>query len=538
MSEPHPLRVSDALDKLVHQFSDPLSFYRELIQNSLDAGSEEVEINLSYETGDDGGVGVVRVDDWGSGMTREIIEKQLTRLFSSSKDGDRTKIGKFGIGFVSVFAIDPHIVCVDTSREGESCRVLFGRDKRYELRRLDAPVDGTKIHLYKPMSRRDFDQIVRRSREVVRYWCKHVRGEVRFQGEVINEPIDVDAAFKVRDEDDHNLLVVGHAADEAGAFGFYNRGLTLLEGKPERHAGLVYKISSDHLEHTLTRDNVIQDENYQRVLTRLDALVEGPLCREVFARLDAVVRAGDPIPAHLHRAAAWHLRARKGALPRDVERAAVARSPSGQPIPLAELRKVVDAGARGKDAPLQASARSPLTDALEAQGRLIVLAAPADPIHDLVAALGPPLPAAATYCTALPPRGEVEARRWQPLAQAAEALLAAHGAKLAGVAIGHLDYPESAIAARVAITQRRFGDVDRVDEVRELGTSLFARRRLLVLNADHPTVASLVALAHREPEFAAYVLCKLFFLGERLDAALDGELAALALGQRDRRLGA
>jgi hypothetical protein len=60
-------------------------------------------------------------------MNREIIEKQLTRLFSSAKDGDRTKIGKFGIGFVSVFAIDPHIVCVDTSRDGEHWRVLFGR---------------------------------------------------------------------------------------------------------------------------------------------------------------------------------------------------------------------------------------------------------------------------------------------------------------------------------------------------------------------------------------------------------------------------
>ena len=33
MSEPAELRVSDALDKLIHQFSDPLSFFREVIQN-------------------------------------------------------------------------------------------------------------------------------------------------------------------------------------------------------------------------------------------------------------------------------------------------------------------------------------------------------------------------------------------------------------------------------------------------------------------------------------------------------------------------
>ena len=30
--------VGDALDKLVNQFSDPLSFFRELIQNAIDAG--------------------------------------------------------------------------------------------------------------------------------------------------------------------------------------------------------------------------------------------------------------------------------------------------------------------------------------------------------------------------------------------------------------------------------------------------------------------------------------------------------------------
>src|SRR5690606_6959127 len=132
MSEPAELRVSDALDKLIHQFSDPLSFYREVIQNALDAGSQEVEIRLSFEAGDDErGVATIFVDDWGEGMTREIIEKRLTRLFSSSKDGDRTKIGKFGIGFVSIFATDPELICIDTSREGEHWRILFKADKRF-----------------------------------------------------------------------------------------------------------------------------------------------------------------------------------------------------------------------------------------------------------------------------------------------------------------------------------------------------------------------------------------------------------------------
>ena len=50
--------------------------------------------------------------------SREIIETKLTRLFSSQKDGDRTKIGKFGIGFVSVFAIGPDVVAARLVAEG------------------------------------------------------------------------------------------------------------------------------------------------------------------------------------------------------------------------------------------------------------------------------------------------------------------------------------------------------------------------------------------------------------------------------------
>ena len=85
------------------------------IQNAVDAGSTEIDIRFEYV---DGRL-VVHVDDYGEGMDRHIIDTKLTRLFSSSKEGDRTKIGRFGIGFVSVFALQPEVICLDTSRAGE-----------------------------------------------------------------------------------------------------------------------------------------------------------------------------------------------------------------------------------------------------------------------------------------------------------------------------------------------------------------------------------------------------------------------------------
>ncbi|MBV1862254.1 MAG: hypothetical protein KUG77_27795 [Nannocystaceae bacterium] len=74
MSAPSVAPVDDALDELVNQFSDPLSFLRELVQNAIDAGSHEVETSTSFEAKGEAGTAVIAVSDWGGGMSREIIE--------------------------------------------------------------------------------------------------------------------------------------------------------------------------------------------------------------------------------------------------------------------------------------------------------------------------------------------------------------------------------------------------------------------------------------------------------------------------------
>ncbi len=535
MSEPAELRVTDALDKLIHQFADPLSFYREVIQNALDAGSEEIEIYLTYEAGqgDTSGVTIIHIDDWGVGMTREIIEKRLTRLFSSSKDGDRTKIGKFGIGFVSIFATEPELVCIDTSREGEHWRVLFTEDRKFELRRLDHPVDGTKIRIYKRTTREEHESLIERSRRTIRYWCKHTRGDVRFQDEPITEPFDLAAPLRIHQEDEASSFVVGHPRNGTSFFGLYNRGLTLLEGTDEHYTGVHFKVSSDLLEHTLTRDNVIRDGGYDRVFVRVQELIEGPLAEAVFTALAEAIEGEAPADTdhlrYLYRAAAWHV-----AHGHVADGGAIAHSPSGAAITLKALRRALASDER----PLLANSRTPLTDAVEERGVLVLLAPPGAPLHTLIEGFdGPRLASVgARYCKPRPPVDAFEAEQWLPLARATEALLSDYGGKLSGVEIGHFKDTEGRIDGWVAITQRRFGDLDELGEVRELGTRFLSRKRTLVLNADHPTVHALVALAQSEPEMAAYVLSKLFFLGEKLDTTIDGELAQLALERRDQRL--
>jgi hypothetical protein len=529
-----PLSVDDALDRLVNQFSDSMAFFRELIQNSLDAGSAEVEVWFEHR---DGRM-IIHVDDWGEGMNREIIETRLIRLFSSSKDGDRTKIGKFGIGFVSVFAIGPEAVCIDTSRGGEHWRVLFDAARKFSLIRREEPVEGTKLQIFKSASASEYQQFRARAREVVGYWCKHVEGEVRVDGELINEPFDLDAPVKIQRTHEQELLVIGHPRDGQAFAGFYNRGLTLVE--EQTIPGIAFKASSPNLEHTLTRDDVIREDGFVRLLERVQALIAGELCEQVFASLGEAVQKLDPSKPldgdarerieYLWGAAHHHLKA-DHALSSTATAVPLFRSPSGALLDRKQLRKPSQV--------IVAPRLSPVTEALERDGAVVVWVPDECPKGRML--LERVMSATAEverWCTALPPRDADEAARWQPLADAVARLLEAWGAKLGGVRLGHFVYDDSRIGERVAITQAEFGEATLVADASALGTGLLASRRVVVLNADHPTIRTIAGLAQAEPELAAYLAVKAFFLGERLDAATDESLATLTYDRRAQRVSA
>ena len=107
--------VHDAVGQMVQQFADPYAFLRELVQNSIDAGATAVTVRL--DAGDARGADytvALSVRDDGCGMDQDMITRCLLVLFRSSKDNDPTKIGKFGVGFFSVFAMRPQVVIVET----------------------------------------------------------------------------------------------------------------------------------------------------------------------------------------------------------------------------------------------------------------------------------------------------------------------------------------------------------------------------------------------------------------------------------------
>jgi hypothetical protein len=558
MSSPAPVDVGDALDDLVNQFADPMSFFRELIQNSLDAGSGEVDIEIEFEpTAKDPNAGamIVIVTDYGEGMDRNIIDTQLTRLFSSSKDGDMTKIGKFGIGFVSVFAIEPEAVCVDTARSGEAWRVLFDRARNFKLLRLDQAIEGTTVRLIKNTTRADYEAFVIRAKQVVRYWCGHALGEVRFAGEVLSQPFGLEAAIVVEYKDDFSTIFIGHRADSSTLHAFFNGGLTLVQADHNHGSaiqelvGVSFKVSSRYLEHTLTRDDVIKDGHFSKVVSRLRELARGPLREQVFAQLDAAVRAESGSAEQLqilYEAALWHLRANQS-LPRGLAKFACARSPSGKVWTWAALREAAE-----KDHELLfASARTPLSDAAEQLGRAVVLSfmgvdesqreldnTPLGTFMQAMQWVQPGIEArwlGRTYYMPLAPE-PAEVRQWASLAGSAARLLDDSGHRIAKVEFGRFAASGSLLEDRAAISQREFGELTPVSEAGSVGTGLFSRRRTLVVDADHPVVRTLLGLALREPELAAYQLVKLFLLrSSSIPTEIDAKLADLAMSYRETR---
>lgn len=290
--------AEEVLDTLVKQFADRNAFIRELIQNSLDANAARIDVRMCF----DGHELRVEVQDDGDGMDRAIIEGYLLTLFRSTKEEDLTKIGKFGIGFTSIFAMEPFEVIVDTGRDGVWHRVTFDEARAYTLSRLADPYEGTTVTLRMARNRRDATADARAIRAAAERWCRYADATITTAAEGTDDEWDalpvsarfeVDAPVTVRVESDGFTAVLGPHPAGTPPVGFYNRGITLLEAHDGLLPGVTFRAAGRHLEHTLTRDNVIRDRHFEAVIERLWAAARGPLAQAVHAEAAAAARDGD-----------------------------------------------------------------------------------------------------------------------------------------------------------------------------------------------------------------------------------------------------
>ena len=284
-------RDAGLVDDIIAQFADPLAFYRELVQNAIDADSPSVEVELVHDTR----VMTVRVRDRGCGMTRDVLENQLLVLFRSTKEDDRSKIGKFGIGFASVLAPNPSVVVVQTARDGRRLALHLARDLTYQI--FDAgpaTQTGTTVELELPISADDARAFVDASHDALVRWCRHATVPIELRADVpgltpplearIDRPLRLDDALvEVRgiSEDRQLTAIVGIARDATPYAGFFNHGLMLYETREPLVGKLAFKIQDARLGHTLSRDNVRRDEHFARALHVVRTLAEDELPKAI-----------------------------------------------------------------------------------------------------------------------------------------------------------------------------------------------------------------------------------------------------------------
>lgn len=318
---------------MVRQFADVFAFVRELVQNGIDAGATAIEVTVDRAAD---GVTSVRVADDGCGMTLDVVENALLVLFRSTKDEDSTKIGKYGVGFMSVFAIEPSEVTIDTWRDGHAYRVRLFPDHSYEIEH-GAPRDGhgTSVSVTKTVADEEFEDFWQDVTSALHRWCRHAELPIHFtlfdgvsaepRRARADRPLDVRAVVSVRQTYGDGMEIVigpiaGSAAlpatgtgedDPAPFLGFYNRGLTLHETTVPFLKSLSHvrvKVKSSELLHTLSRDDVRRDEAFHRALARAAALCSGALreaaLRELQAESEKAARGEEaPRLADLHEIA-------------------------------------------------------------------------------------------------------------------------------------------------------------------------------------------------------------------------------------------
>ncbi len=567
--------VEEAVDNLVSQFSSNTDFLRELVQNSIDAGSSTVDVWLEWipGEGEDTDVIAVHVDDSGEGMTSRIIDNQLTQIYSSEKEGDLTKIGKFGIGFVSVFAPKPKAVLVHTGRDGEYWEVWFHEDRSFTKTQLAEPVEGTKITLLVPGDRGAYDEFLVRARAALVRWCAHSEIEITFHDRspidgVDRGPESIRSPFAAIGDCpvvvDGAETTIALAYTTTPEYAFYNRGLALfvsraagdvLEERARRYARISVKVKSRWLEHTLSRETVIRDENLERALLLLDAAADGALRSALLTRLGELAAsptwglreqdeyerllahlAAEPASALLGSADAKVLRTVDGRATSLAEVEAtceewvyLAERPSRLTVALAAERVPVLLGARPRGSDAQHGALAKLLVAYLAArtdrgltGRLLALVNRASTAaQDALARLCHPDDVYVGIRVTDAPDREFEA-----LADSANLLLDRLDAAYREIRLGAIEGADG--AHHFCAIGRKLGPVMPVP-----GGS-YRRGRFeqpsVVVDHEHPHLLALRRLHARHPRHAAYAFAKSLLLAE--DRLLDRDPRLIELAER------
>ena len=164
--------VSQLLEILVHSlYTNKEIFLRELVSNASDA-LEKARFKATSQGAEDGvapeiritadkDAGTVTITDTGVGMTREELMRnigtiahsgtaELTRLAQDGKENLDALIGRFGVGFYSVYMVADEVTVITRSMDEGAAPIAWTSDGRtdYKLQELEEDLPrGTRIEV-------------------------------------------------------------------------------------------------------------------------------------------------------------------------------------------------------------------------------------------------------------------------------------------------------------------------------------------------------------------------------------------------------
>lgn len=301
------------VEEVVQQFADRHAYARELVQNAIDAGATAISVRADASLEEL----TISVEDDGTGMSLETIEGSLLTLFASTKERAADAIGRYGVGFKSVLAIDPTLVVVETRHATGSFVVELRRDHTFEVKE-GAPGGrtGTTVRLILTPDAAHVKEL----RRALYGWCRHVACPITLSvdgvREVVNTPFELGGpvVLEVKEGDVHVIVALdapGSRAphDPQGAFaGFYAHGLTLLEttSRDPVRAGVSFKVESRALACTISRDDVRRDKVFRAAMQIVDRAIEAHLPDALASKLELEASSagalGAPSAAYLELA--------------------------------------------------------------------------------------------------------------------------------------------------------------------------------------------------------------------------------------------
>ncbi len=240
---------------LTSQFECPEHFIRELIQNSAAAahGIEggRIDVYLDSEKR------VIRVEDNGTGMTRDVMENVYFNLYRSINEALEHAAGKFGIGAVSIFGLGHDQITVDSMpREGIGGKAVIDSEMmRDEFLATGRTTHGTTIEItLSAASIVDFEKIVGLLKQDCSYVETPVYLNFRGSSEKINKLLNPNNPDSVSFDDGK---IAGYIAGaDRGELELLSHRIRLSSIQTRGYRGVV---NFDQLDTTFSRDAVLDD---------------------------------------------------------------------------------------------------------------------------------------------------------------------------------------------------------------------------------------------------------------------------------------